>query len=102
MREVSLSERYSWSYFTPPEGGVRITLKCEKEDDRVDEKGKRINTRSPKAGAVTHFPSEHTVMPIPNGLIQALEDNMRSLTDDQCDSFFPQERVKKKKKADAG
>lgn len=97
---MKLSERYSWSYLTPPEGGVRITLTCEKEDDRVDENGKRLDARSPKTGAKTSFPSDNAVSPLPYGGIQALDDHMRSLTDDQMDNFFPQERVKKKKKAE--
>jgi hypothetical protein len=95
---MALSTRYSWAYFTPPEGGVRITLTCEQEDLRVDENGKRLNARSPKAGAKTFFPAESSVMPLPHNGIQSLELHMQSLTDDQCDSFFPQERAKKKKK----
>lgn len=87
---MALSTRFSWSYITSPEGGVQIHLLCLKEDVG--------NPRSAKAGAIIIFPKADAWMQLPYGGIQSLESHMQTLTDDQCDSFYPQERVKKKKK----
>lgn len=92
---MKLSERYSWTVVKTT-GGWCIALTCNAKGRVWDEKLQQEvdNPRSPEAGSVTTFCLADKSI-IGSHLIQ----HMASLTDDQCDSFFPQKPVKKSKKA---
>jgi hypothetical protein len=79
---VGLSTKYSCAFWH--ETRILVLTCITSEPD---------NPRAPKAGDIKKF----NIAPHIN--IDRLMKHMDSLTDDQCDSFFPQAPVKKSKKA---
>jgi hypothetical protein len=91
---VKLAERFDF-HLQPSPDGWKISVVCLAQGIIQDKEGNdMVNPRSPSVGSKVDFL-------LANQLLSGyrIMEQLNSLTDDQCDSFFPQAPVKKSKKA---